>query len=242
MIKKIILTAITLLFNISISNAQIRFLPPPPSGSFVADEANIIDPQTQNKINQISKSLLEEEKIPLFVVTIPSLINYQAGNYNVDQYARMLFDKWGIGFKNHNYGILLLISKGDRKARIEFGAGWNNAHDQEASYIMNDLIIPNFKTGNYSKGTLLGAQGLNSAARGLELPKNLIQIPIWAIILGFIVIVFVIISLFVSGKKGWAWSLIVALALILWFLIKSLSSGSGLGGGSGGGGGASGSW
>lgn len=46
------------------------------------------------------------------------------GHLSVEQYARQLFDHWGPGFKDRNYGILLLVSVGDRKARIELGAGW----------------------------------------------------------------------------------------------------------------------
>jgi uncharacterized protein len=239
MLKKI-LTILTFLSFSCVASAETQLLPKP-RGTFVIDEAGIIDAAAKETINQLSQALLKEKKVPLYVVTIPSLAQYDAGEYSVDEYTRMIFDHWGIGWQDRNYGILLLVSKGDRKARIEFGADWNHRYDREASHIMNSIMIPRFKNRDYSRGILLGAQALDSTARGLDLPNNMKQIPMWAVILIALGMVALIVSLFKSGKKGWAWALIVALALFLWFVLRRSASG-GLGGGSGGGGGSSGSW
>ena len=219
----------------------------PPSEHYYVDEAGLINPETGKQIDSTAAALLDDEKIPLYVVTIDSLASHAAVTLTIDQFAAALFDHWGIGWQDRNYGILLLISKGDRKARIELGADWGGIYDYQAQQIMDELIVPAFKRGDFSGGITDGMRGLNAMARGLELPKP--KTPWWfwpALIGGFILVVFMIINLFKSGRTGWAWALIAALGVILFFIIRAMLSGSGsgggFGGGSSGGGGATGSW
>ena len=90
-----------------------------------------------------------------------------------------------------------------------------------------------------------GARGLDAVARGLGLPRP--TRPAWVLpllIVGAIGFVLLVVNLFKTGRKGWAWALILAMAALLFFALRAASSGSsgGFGGGSSGGGGASGSW
>jgi uncharacterized protein len=163
---------------------------------------------------------------------------------SIEKYAESLFNEWGIGFKDRNYGILLLVSKGDRKARIELGEGWGHKNDVQSQDIMDNLIIRQFKSGNFSVGILDGVRGLDAMARGLSLPR---PTPPWwqlpLIIISFILIVLMIINLFKTGRSGWAWAIIIALGVLLFFMLRNAgSSSSGFGGGFSGGGGATGSW
>lgn len=231
----------------SINAAAVNFPEKPPNSSFYVDKAGLIRPDDGKEINRISSALLKQEKIPLFVVTIPSLSAYEAAGQSIEQYTRALFDNWGIGFQDRNYGMLLLVSEGDRKARIEFGKGWDHRHDYDANQIMQNLIIPQFKKGQFSNGILQGVRGLDAAARGLALPKP--KQPIWvipALIIGIIAIVAIAYSLFKSGRTGWGWAFLAGVGILLFFILRaaasSSGSGGGFGGGSGGGGGATGSW
>ena len=225
----------------------ITFPDKPPSEHYYVDEAGLISPETGEQIDKTASALLGEEQIPLFVVTISSLASQDAVTYTIEQYATALFDKWGIGSQDRNYGILLLISKGDRKARIELGAGWEHKFDNQAQQVMDQLIVPAFKRGDFAGGITEGVRGLDAMARGLELPKA--KAPWWllpAMIIGLIGAVMLIINLFKTGRRGWAWALIAALGVFLFFIIRAMlsnaGSGGGFGGGSSGGGGATGSW
>lgn len=219
----------------------------PAQGEFVLDEAGLIHAGDQQQIEKVCKELLRDEQIPIVVVTIPSLAKYDASNIEV--YARALFDNWGIGSQARNYGVLLLVSVGDRKARIELGAAWAGAKNDTARMIMNDIIVPNFKKGDYSAGILQGVQALDTMARGQHVRKAVSWTPI-LFILGLIVLGGCVgVSLIRSGHAGWGWALIAAIgaliAVILWlarFGKSDSSSGESYGGGSGGGGGATGSW
>lgn len=218
----------------------------PAKADFYVDRAQLLDGPAREEINRLAGTLLREERVPLFVVTINSLSAQGASGLGIEGYARELFDHWGIGSQARNYGILLLISRGDRKARIEFGAGYGRGQDAAAQDIMQSLIIPAFKREDYSTGIVDGVRGLDAMARGLALPK---PTPPWwllpALIGGGILLVLVIINLFRSGRSGWAWALIVAVLALLFFVVRhanSQGSAGGFGGGSSGGGGATGSW
>ena len=233
-----------LLLYLPASIAEVTFPDKPGREDFFVDKATMIDTRHRTEINTIARAILREEKIPIYVVTINSLADYQASGLGIENYASRLFDHWGIGFKDRNYGILLLVSKGDRKARIELGAGWEHKYDNQSRDIMDNLIIKQFKRGDFSLGILDGVRGLDAMARGLALPR---ATPPWwllpLIIIGAILLVLMIINLFKTGRSGWAWALIVAIAMLLFFILRSAaSSGGGFGGGSSGGGGATGSW
>lgn len=235
-----------LLLLFSNSSFAVSFPEKPAETDYFVDNANIIQEKERIEINAIASKLLKEEKIPIFVVTIPSLSHYEASSHTIESYATSLFNEWGIGSPERNYGILLLVSKGDRRARIELGADWGREHDRAAQDIMDNLIIKQFKRGDFSLGILDGVRGLDAMARGLSLPKA--TAPWWyfpALILGSIFLVMLIINLFKTGRSGWAWALIVAIGIMLFFILRNAGSGGsggGFGGGSSGGGGASGSW
>ena len=76
------------------------------------------------EIVEIGDELLTDRQVPIIVVTIGSMGQYGADRYTIEQYARALFDEWGVGFEEWNFGMLLLVSQGDRRARIELGASW----------------------------------------------------------------------------------------------------------------------
>jgi len=239
----------------------VTFPDKPPQSDFFVDEAHLIGEDARTAINDTALSLLQQEQIPLFVVTIPSLSSYEGSASGIEGYATQLFDHWGIGSQERNYGMLLLVSVGDRKARIELGADFGRIYDSQANDIMQSLIIPAFRRGDYQTGITDGVRGMDAMARGLQLPKP--KSPWWflpAIIGGPLLLGFVINNLFKTGRSGWAWALIAATAVVVFFILRMLalaaSSGSsggssggssrgssrGFGGGRSGGGGATGSW
>ena len=235
-------------------------LEPPGEREFILDKAQLLDEATEEKIRTICDKLLTEKATPIIVVTIESMAAYGGGGLRIETFAMLLFNQWGIGVPEvnkqvWNTGILLLVSVGDRKARIELGAGWKRDHDQTAQRIMDDLIIPRFKEGDYSAGILAGVEGLDNMARGLALPVP--PRPWWhyALIVGAVALaIFTVISLIRRGSSGWAWLFWAAVFSLIGYLLYQMltnqgsgSSGGGysggsFGGGFSGGGGASGSW
>ncbi len=139
---------------------------------FILDDAELLSPDAEAQLKQLCDTLLTERKIPIMIVTIESMTAY--GPFppgTIESYARGLFDTWKIGYEDHNYGILLIVSEGDRRARIELGADFGRDYDGVCEDIMQDLIIPEFKDGDYSAGITSGVTGLDKMARGEKIPK-----------------------------------------------------------------------
>jgi uncharacterized protein len=231
----------------------------PGERDFILDQADLITTADEQHIREIDTKLLNEKATPIIVVTIDSMSAHGGGGMRIETFARLLFDQWGIGHAKlngqlWNTGILLLVSKNDRKARIELGAGWKHDQDALAEQIMQEQIIPRFKQGEFSKGIVAGVEALDKMARGLELPRA--PTPWWhyALIAGGIALaVFTVVSLVRRGSSGWAWLFWGAVFALLGSLLYSFltnsgrSSGGGFSGGSfgggfSGGGGATGSW
>ena len=91
------------------------------------------------------------------------MAEYGGGGMRIETFARLLFDQWQVGIaklggQNWNTGILLLVSVGDRKARIELGAGWGREKDHLCQQIMDERMIPRFKQGDFSGGISAGVE------------------------------------------------------------------------------------
>ena len=147
------------------AETQLISLDPPGAREFIRDEAKLINYVDAAKIKQIGERLLTEKATPIIVVTINSMADHGGAGLRIETFARLLFDQWKIGVakvngQDWNTGILLLVSKGDRKARIELGGYWRREKDQQCQQIMEQIIIPRFKQGDYSGGILAGVEAL----------------------------------------------------------------------------------
>ncbi len=248
-IRICLIAAVALSATVASAQEAVQFPERPEERGFINDSANLIDSSDDEEIRFIADALRTEKAVPIIVVTISSLSDYNAYN-GIESYARELFDRWGIGLEEWNYGILLLVSVQDRKARIELGGDWGYSKNGDTDVIMDTLIIPAFKRGDFSGGIAAGVRGLDAMARDLAIPSP--PKPSWyyPLIIGLaFLVVFTAVSLYRRGSSGWAWLFWAAVFMILFFLIKiaasSSSSGYGggsFGGGSSGGGGSTGSW
>jgi uncharacterized protein len=233
---------------------RVSFPAAPAAGVFQVDEAGVLGAAEAAEVDRVASGLLGEHDIPILVVVLRDLASRGAAGYTIERYAAELFNHWGIGSQEHNYGMLLLVSLGDRVARIELGEAWQHRYDDQAQYVMNSLIVPEFRDGRFGEGILAGVRGMDAMARGLELPAP--RQPWWllpAAIGIFGGVTAMVFSLLYSGRQGAAFALLAALAMLFFLLLSMLgragaaqSGGSGSGGafrgGSSGGGGATGRW
>lgn len=247
--------------NASAETGRIK-LARPGERDFVVDRADLISSADEQHIRQLATKLLDDKATPIIVVTIESMDQYGGAGMRIETFAHLLFDQWSIGQAKldgqlWNTGILLLVSRDDRKARIELGAGWKHEQDALAQQIMDEQIVPRFRQGDFSGGIVAGVEALDKMARGLELPKP--PTPWWRplLVAGFFaLLIFTVISLIRRGASGWAWLFWGAVFSLIGYLLysflrSSMSSGGGggggfsggsFGGGFSGGGGATGSW
>ncbi len=158
-------------------------IPPVPaidgSGEFVHDLAGVLYiqdvPEGHHKtIYDAQKTAFEEHDTPIIVVTIHHMATFGYEKEDIQPFAEKWFNKWQIGTLNksvggHNRGILLMVSVGDRKGRIELGADWGRRFDGTCQQIMDNVMIPHFKQGDYAAGIAAGVEALGKmAAAGPE--------------------------------------------------------------------------
>ncbi|MBK9483847.1 MAG: TPM domain-containing protein [Chitinophagaceae bacterium] len=180
-------------------------------------------------------------------------------DYNID-----LGRAWGVGGKENNNGIVLLIAKNDRKLNIATGYGLEGAlPDLTAKQIIDDIIRPNFKGEDYYRGIEEGTDAIIQAVKGeYKAPANYNKRKKGSGGIGRIIFIIVMIVIFlaVSGGKGGGGSFMSRRGFAAWTIGSMLNSGGsgggwsggggssggggfgGFGGGSFGGGGSSGSW
>jgi uncharacterized protein len=187
--------------------------------------------------------------------------------YDIAQYGAEISQKWGIGNKEKNNGVLLLVALDDRKVNISTGYGLEGAiTDAHSKRIIQNYIVPNFKTGDYFTGLDQASSIIMSMASGefTADPKNEQSGGAPFLFFVLIILFFFFISRFKKTKGGhYASGSMGPLSTVI--MMGGLNSRSGrgfddfsrgggvfgggssggfggFGGGSFGGGGASGSW
>jgi uncharacterized protein len=128
----------------------------------VIDNAQMIDPITRTALEQKLQTYYLKSTDQVVIATINSLEGYEMADY-----ANRLFRHWQLGQKGKNNGVLLLISKGDRKVRIEVGRGLEGIlTDALSKYIIQGAIVPKFKAGDPSAGISLAIDSIISVLSG----------------------------------------------------------------------------
>lgn len=95
------------------------------------------------------------EPVVVAVASMPS-------DTDIDTYATDIFDAWGIGKKDKDNGVLVVIARDDRKAVIRTGRGAEGAlPDIICGRILRNEMFPRFKEGDYDGGTLAAVNAID---------------------------------------------------------------------------------
>ncbi|MGB0902325.1 TPM domain-containing protein [Halocynthiibacter sp.] len=139
------------------STAETEY--PPYSNLYVNDYAAIIDRRDETYIHDVLEELRTETGIEFTVLTIRNTALYDHHG-PIEPFATGLFNHWGIGNAARNDGVLMLISRNDRKMRIEVGSGYGRTKDRPMKRIIDDIIIPAFRNDAYSRGIRSGVDAV----------------------------------------------------------------------------------
>lgn len=143
--------AVALLLLALAGTAAHAAMPARPAGP-VLDEAQVIPDAEEAALAQRLAAYNAQSGRAVVVATIASL-----DGQDVETYANTLFRAWGIGGKQTDQGLLLLIAPNDRKVRIEVGYGLEEyMPDVLAGRILSGSVTPRFKAGDYVGGINAG--------------------------------------------------------------------------------------
>lgn len=226
----------------AVYSQKIEPKPVPPVA--VNDFGNMLAPFQRQALEQKIRNYNDSTSSAIVIVTVDDL-----QGYDIAEVALKYLRDWGIGTKDKNNGVLILVSKSDRKARIETGYGMEGVlPDILAKQIIDDRMIPFFKQNDYYRGFDNTVDAIIQAAAGeyKANPKNQNtggKPSVGSIIL-LVVIFIIILKLFSGGGGGGGGSYMSRkgskdyLGGLPWFLLGNLLGGGGRGdGGFGGGGG-----
>jgi uncharacterized protein len=219
----------------------------------VVDAANLLSPEQEAQLTQLSTDIEKASSRQFVVATIPDLQGYP-----IEDYGFALGRNWGIGSKANN-GILLIVAPKERKVRIEVGYGLEPVMtDAMSSLIINDAILPKFRDKDMPGGIMAGAAAIGEQ---MKLPLEAAEARakqqldkaqavhrrsnggvggfiglFWVIVIGF----FVLSAIFGRRRRGHRYGGGSGLGpIILWSALNAAGSRGSSGWGGGGGGGSS---
>ena len=207
---------------------------PRPTNSYVADFAGVIDAGSKQQMEQISREVYQQAHATIVIVTIHSL-----DGESIEQFTTDLEDKWKVGPKGSDRGVLMLLAINDRKRRIEVGYGLEGILNDAKVGDIGRSMVPWLQRGEYGEGLLQGQQQIATViAADANVKLAPMERPVrqpapqrgrkdWLGIAIFFIIIFFIFRGGRRGGGGW----------LPWFILGNMMGGGRRGGGWGGGGG-----
>jgi uncharacterized protein len=205
-----------------------------PTG-YVNDFAHVLDPTSIAQMESICRQIDEKAHAQIAVVTIHTLDGADAGSYAVD-----LFQKWGVGSKSTDRGVLILYAIDDRRDWIEVAYGLEPILPDGKVGGFRREAVPLMRNGQYSQALLLVtsriAQVIAEDAKielsGSDIPARRTrqtQSPGMSPV-GIVLLIVVVIIVLMTPLRG----------ILFWMLLSGGGRGGGWGGGGFGGGGGGG--
>ena len=159
--------------------AEISF---PPLTGRVVDQAGLLDVETTTRLEQQLQAHEAATSNQLVVVTLKDLQGLA-----IEDYGYQLGRAWGIGQKGKDNGVLLIVVPGLRKIRIEVGYGLEGElTDALSANIIQAVILPQFRDGNFAQGITEGVDAIIQAMGGqyrFRSPQNQSnELPPWWVI------------------------------------------------------------
>jgi uncharacterized protein len=209
---------------------------PAPTG-YVNDFAGVLSPSTKYNLENLCTQVDRQAHAQIAVVTIKTLDNDQP----IDEFAVALEEKWKVGKKGTDRGVLMVVVMNPRKYRIEVGYGLEGILNDARVGDIGRMMVPSLSQGDYNTAIPLGVQQIAriiAADAGVTLnlaqpvhqyhrQQAPAQISFVQLLLGGGAILLILFFLIKTGNMG----------LIFFLLGNLMGGGGGYRGGRGGGGG-----
>lgn len=192
-----------------------------PLNERVVDVTGTLDQPTKAHLIDKLKALEDRRGAQIAVVMLPTV-----GKMDIEAFSNKLFNRWKLGRKGVDDGVLLVVAKDDRLMRIEVGYGLEGAiPDVLAGRIIRERMAPAFRQGDYAGGIESAVDALIGLVDGEPLPESApMQMPreAWLLLAAF-VIGGVGGVLLVARRLGWRGALLACMMVVA--LVAMLASG-----------------
>jgi uncharacterized protein len=158
-----------------VTSSRAQFVEVPPLTKRVTDLTGVLGPVAQEL--ESSLKALEAEKGSQVAVLVVRTTKPET----IEQYGIRVVEQWKLGRKGIDDGALLLVALEDRGVRIEVGRGLEgDVPDAIASRIVQEQIIPQFRSGDIPAGIRAGVDSIVARVKGIDLPAPVEQEPFYA--------------------------------------------------------------
>ena len=124
---------------------------------YINDFEGILSDEQEKELTDLIKKHEQQTTDQIVIVTLTTLKPYE----NIEAYSLDLANEWGVGHKNKNNGVLIALGIGLRKIRIQNGYGIEKRlTDTETKKIIDEIITPAFRAGNYYEGLSRGLKAI----------------------------------------------------------------------------------
>jgi uncharacterized protein len=202
-------------------------VPVPALTAPVTDLTQTLTPEQVATLDANLRALQTRKGSQLAILLVPT-----TQPETLEQYSIRVVDAWKLGRKGIDDGVLLLVAKGDRDVRIEVGYGLEGVlNDATTNRIIRQLIVPQFKAGNYYQGISDATTRITQLIDGEVLPEPVASkssgrsnsVPWPLLIFGVIVGGSMLRSIF--GRLVAAGLTAVGAGLLVWLFIGSVLAG-----------------
>jgi uncharacterized protein len=149
----------------------------PPLTGRVVDQTGTLSDNDIASLTQKLKDLETRKGSQIAVLIVPT-----TAPETIEQFSIRVAEAWKIGRRRIDDGALLVIAKNDRKLRIEVGYGLEGSlTDATTRRIIDEIIVPKFRTGDFAGGVSAGVDRIIAVAEGEKLPAPVArgQSPDW---------------------------------------------------------------
>jgi uncharacterized protein len=174
----------------------------------VNDNANMLPADAKLRIEQKLAAFEQQTGAQVVVLTLPSLEGEP-----VEDFSLRVAEAWKLGKKGKDNGVLFLISKQDRRMRIEVGYGLEgNLTDLKSGRILSDVVAPYFRNGDFGGGIEHGVDAILASLQGQEVVptdadaqdgRTTGEKALTGIIFALVIGVFSLAALFSRGLQSW---------------------------------------
>lgn len=176
-------------------------LPPPPVRYF-NDYASLVDAAAAQRLDARLKAFDEQTSNQVVVAVFPEL-----PSPSLEDFTIRTAQSWRAGREKLDNGVVLFVFVKDRKSRIEVGYGLEGAlPDVTAKQILDDVMAPRFRAGDFAGGLEAAIDAIIAATRGeyKAAPRPAPSQGIDPVVLITIIVILFIVLRIWGGRRGWA--------------------------------------
>jgi len=154
-----------------VGGAALAQQPVPPLTARVTDLTQTLSPDQRQALEAKLAAMEAAKGSQLAVLIIPS-----TQPETIEEFGIRVAETWKLGRKGVDDGLLLLVAKEDRAVRIEVGYGLEGAiPDAVANRVIDEIIVPHFRDGDFSGGIDAGVDSLIKIVSGEPLPEPAVE-------------------------------------------------------------------